>query len=58
MKFTNTAKGSRGLVMKDGSTVWIDAGQTVDLNKTDVAKGHPDIEEGAKAAKEVKDEAE
>jgi hypothetical protein len=57
-KFTNTAPGMRGLVMKSadpsGSKMkWLEAGETVDLNKTDIAKGHPDIVEGAKAAKEA-----
>jgi hypothetical protein len=52
-QFTNTASGARGINMKDGSTTFVEPGQTVELNKTDVAKVHPDIEEGAKAAKEA-----
>jgi len=59
MKFTNTGNGPRGLNMKNGSTIFLEMGETVDLNKSDVAKVHPDIEEGAKAAKEAKpDDAE
>ena len=49
MKFTNTAKGMRGVVMKDGSTIWIDAGEEVDINKTDIAKDHPEVVESRKA---------
>lgn len=52
-QFTNKGAGSRGIVMKDKTTVWVGVGETVELNKADVAKVHEDIAEGAKAAKEV-----
>lgn len=39
---TNTAKGPRGVLLADGTTFYVEAGNTVDL---DVAKGH-DLYEG------------
>jgi len=56
--YTNTAPGARGIVMKDGTTKWVEPNQTVDLNKSDVDKVHEDIEEGAEAAKKAEKAAE
>lgn len=52
-KFTNTGAGARGIVMKDKTTVWVSAGDSVELNKADVDKVHEDFADGAKAAKEA-----
>lgn len=49
--YTNNAPGLRGVNMKDGSTVWIEPGASVELNKADVKKATADIEEGSKTAK-------
>ena len=42
VKLTNTAQGPRGVKLASGGTLYIDAGQTVDV---DVANGH-DLYEG------------
>lgn len=52
-QFTNTGAGPRGINLKDQNTVFLDPGATVELNKADVAQVHPEIKEGAKAAKET-----
>ncbi|WP_420139812.1 hypothetical protein [Sphingomonas sp.] len=45
-QFTNTAPGARGVNMKDGTTVLIDAGKSIDLDKDKIDKLHPDIRAG------------
>lgn len=45
-QFTNPARGARGINMKDGTTRFVEPGQTVDLNDADVARVHPDLAEG------------
>ena len=42
-KFTNYSRGSRGIGLKDGSTVWLEPGESVDLKKEDVAEPLPDL---------------
>jgi len=42
-KFTNYARGSRGISLKDGSTVWLEPGESADLDKKDVAEPLPDL---------------
>lgn len=50
-KVTNTAEGARGVIVKDGSTVYLEPGETQDLDL------HPDhdlyegVEKGEAAAK-------
>lgn len=46
-KYTNTAPGARGIRMKDGSTVYVDAGAVLDVDG-DVEDIHPDIVKGDK----------
>lgn len=45
-KFTNTAPGARGILLKDGTTQIIEAGATVDRDTKLIASVHPDITEG------------
>jgi hypothetical protein len=42
-KFTNYARGPRGISMKDGSTIWLDPGQSEDIKKDDIAGPLPDL---------------
>lgn len=50
-KFTNNAPGARGVRMKDGTTTFIDAGATVDLEESQIEHVHEDIAKGDRAAK-------
>jgi hypothetical protein len=45
-KFTNTAPGARGILMKDGQTQLVEAGATVDRDPKLIDSMHPDIVEG------------
>lgn len=36
-KITNHSLGMRGILMVDGSTKWLDAGASIDLDKKDIA---------------------
>lgn len=51
--YTNNGAGMRGIVTEDGNTVWLEPGETVELDKKQVKSVHEDITEGAKAAKEA-----
>lgn len=42
-KITNYAAGPRGITMKDGSTIWLDPGQSQDIKKEDIAGEMPDL---------------
>jgi hypothetical protein len=53
MKFTNTAPGARGILLKDGSTVFVSAGETIELEEGAVKSVYEGIEKGTKAAKEA-----
>lgn len=44
-KFTNTAPGMRGIVTKDGDTVWAEPGETIEV--TDADKVPDDFEKAA-----------
>lgn len=44
-KLTNYARGPRGVTLKDGSTVWIEPGETVEI-KGEIVEPLPDL--GAK----------
>lgn len=56
-KFTNTADGARGIVTKDGNTVWIEPGQSVDVEDADEAKVPEGVEKGEAAAKRAAEAA-
>lgn len=42
-KLTNHSRGLRGISLKDGSTVWLEPGQSADIKKDDVAGALPDL---------------
>lgn len=42
-KITNYARGPRGITLKDGSTVWLEPGQSGDIDKDDIAGPLPDL---------------
>jgi hypothetical protein len=42
-KITNFHAGPRGINMKDGTTVWVEPGQTVDIDKGKVNGDMPDM---------------
>ena len=42
-KITNFARGPRGISLKDGSTIWLDPGQSEDIKKDDIAGPLPDL---------------
>jgi hypothetical protein len=48
-KFTNTAEGARGINLADGTTAWVDPGQSVDLDDGTIAKNgiYPGAFDGA-----------
>jgi hypothetical protein len=52
-KFTNTAVGARGINIEGGETVWVEPGQTVDVDEKTVAHAHEDIKKGEAAAKKA-----
>ena len=47
-KITNHAPGMRGILMTDGTTTWLDAGASIDLDKKDIA-ALPDLGDPSKA---------
>jgi hypothetical protein len=53
VKLTNNTGGARGVNLKDGTTVWLEPGETREFDKADVTNAHEDLEEGAAAAKEA-----
>lgn len=42
-KFTNYARGMRGISLKDGETIWLEPGESVDLDKSKIAEPLPDL---------------
>jgi len=50
-EFTNTAKGLRGINMKNRETIFIGAGETMTVDKRQVANVHEDITEAKEAKK-------
>jgi hypothetical protein len=42
-KLTNHSRGLRGISLKDGSTVWLEPGQSTDIKKDDIAGALPDL---------------
>lgn len=58
-KYSNPAPGARGINLKDGTTVWIDAGDTLEVEADEVVHAHSDLKKGAageKAAAKAKEE--
>jgi len=55
MKFTNNAPGARGINLKSGETLLVEAGATADVDEKDIAENgvHPDLEKGEAAAKKA-----
>lgn len=47
-KLTNYARGPRGVTLKDGSTVWIEPGETAEI-KGEIVEPLPDLGEKPKA---------
>lgn len=43
--YQNNAAGARGLAMKDGSTVWIDPGASVEVDPSNVDHFNEDVSE-------------
>lgn len=54
-KFTNSAAGARGVLLKSGAYQLIEAGQTAEIDEKDIADNgvHPDLEKGEAAAKKA-----
>jgi hypothetical protein len=53
VKLTNNTVGARGVNLKDGTTAWIEPGETREFDKADVANVHADLNpKGAKDADE------
>lgn len=42
--FKNTAAGMRGVNLKDGTTVWIDAGETAEIDASQIADKYEGVE--------------
>lgn len=53
-KITNFSRGLRGISLKDGTTVWLEPGESADIEKKDVAGALPDL--GQKADAPVSDD--
>lgn len=53
-KITNYSRGLRGISLKDGTTVWLEPGESADLDKKDVAGALPDL--GQKSDAPVSDD--
>lgn len=53
---TNYAPGSRGINLEDGSTVWVESGQTLDISKLDVKGALPDFGKPSDQAERDADE--
>lgn len=43
--FTNTGPGPRGINLKDGSTVWVEPGEVVEVDSKQVADSYDGIKE-------------
>lgn len=48
-RFTNTSEGLRGVLMKDGGTVWVEAGAHAEIDEKQVAVPNPEVVSKAKA---------
>lgn len=53
-KITNYSRGLRGISLKDGTTVWLEPGESTEIDKKDVAGALPDL--GQKADAPVSDD--
>lgn len=49
-RFTNTSGGLRGVLMKDGETIWVEAGASAEIDEKQIAAPNPDVVSKAKAA--------
>ena len=49
--FTNTSPGARGVNLKDGTTQWIEPGQSAEIADKDVSDAHEDLAVSDKAPK-------
>lgn len=54
-KLTNHTAGPKGVNRKDGSTLWIEPGQTVEIDTADIVGEIPDLGKAQKASKEDDD---
>ena len=54
-KFTNTAPGARGVLLKTGGYKLIEPGETAEIDEKDIAENgvHPDIEKDNAASKKA-----
>ena len=57
-KVTNTAEGPRGVLTADGRTVYVEPGETVEIEIADGHKLYDGLEKGEAAAKAAAKEAE
>ena len=46
MKFSHSESGPRGINLKDGTTLWVEPGETVEVDKKSIASVHAHIVEG------------
>lgn len=56
-KYTNTSMGLRGVLMNDGSTNWLEAGATVDLDSDEIANLGQGVIKGTKPKGAAQDDA-
>lgn len=42
-KLTNHARGPRGISVKGGGLIWLEPGESVDINKEDIIEPLPDL---------------
>ncbi|AIT81601.1 hypothetical protein [Novosphingobium pentaromativorans] len=49
-KFTNHARGPRGISLKDGTIKWLEPGQSIDLKQADIVEPLPDLGKASEAA--------
>lgn len=42
-KFTNYARGMRGISLKNGETIWLEPGESADIDKAKIAEPMPDL---------------
>ena len=54
-KFTNYARGPRGISLKDGSVTWLEPGETIDLKQADVVEPLPDLGKAPDASDDTAD---
>jgi len=58
MQYKNFARGPRGINLKNGSTHWLEPGESVELKKEDIAGDLPDLGTEADAPAVNADQAE